>query len=210
MTERPQPPITTAIVAGGTARRFGGRLKGLEPVGGRRILDIQVDLCVAAFGALPLLITNDPAAAEWRRDLRVAPDVRPGLGALGGILTAIQTAPAPVVVLAWDMPFVTAPLLQALAAELADADACLPASPGPRGVEPLCAAYGPATLAAVEATLAAGDRRAVGFHDRIKTSILSPERVREFGDPTTLFFNVNTVDDLAEADRLWRKRESLR
>jgi molybdopterin-guanine dinucleotide biosynthesis protein A len=204
------PAITSAIVAGGEARRFGGRPKGLESVGGRRILDIQVDLCVAAFGAPPFLIANHDAAIQWRPDLRVVPDVLPGLGALGGILTAVRMAPAPVLVLAWDLPFLTSPLLQALAGGLAGADACLPASPGPRGLEPLCAAYGPATLAAIEAAVAVGDRRAVGFHDRIKTSILSPERVGEFGDPATLFFNVNTVDDLAEADRIWRKRASSR
>lgn len=161
-------PQQAAILAGGAARRFGGGLKGLEPVGGRRILDIQVDLCVAAFGIPPLLIANHPDAARWRPDLRVVPDVTPGLGALGGILTAVRAAPAPVLVLAWDLPFVTPPLLKALAAGLADADACLPASPGPRGLEPLCAAYGPATAAAIEAAVTAGDHRAVGFHDRIK------------------------------------------
>jgi molybdopterin-guanine dinucleotide biosynthesis protein A len=121
-----------------------------------------------------------------------------------GIYTAILTAPAPVVCVAWDMPFVTAPLLRALAGGLAGADACLPESGGPRGLEPLCAAYGPAAGPAIAAAVAAGDRSALGFHDRIKVGILSSERVRAFGDPAALFFNVNTADDLAEADRLWR------
>jgi molybdopterin-guanine dinucleotide biosynthesis protein A len=102
------------------------------------------------------------------------------------------------------MPFVTAPLLRALADGLSGADACLPESGGPRGLEPLCAAYGPAAGPAIAAALAAGERSAVGFHDRIKLGILSSERVRAFGDPAVLFFNVNTPDDLAEADRLWR------
>jgi molybdopterin-guanine dinucleotide biosynthesis protein A len=112
-------------------------------------------------------------------------------------------APAPVVTVAWDMPFVTVPLVRALAAGLEGADACLPASQGPRGLEPLCAAYGPACGPAIEAALDRGDLRAIGFHDRVKTGILSSTQVRQFGEPATLFFNVNTAEDLQEADRLW-------
>jgi molybdopterin-guanine dinucleotide biosynthesis protein A len=107
------------------------------------------------------------------------------------------------------MPFVSPNLLRALADGLRDADACLPQSDGPRGLEPLCAAYGPACGPAIAAALEAGDLRAVGFHDRIKVGILSSMQVRALGDPAALFFNVNTADDLAEADWLWRRLESF-
>jgi molybdopterin-guanine dinucleotide biosynthesis protein A len=130
------------------------------------------------------------------------------MGALGGIYTAILAAPAPVVVAAWDMPFVSPTLLLALADGLREADACLPQSDGPRGLEPLCAAYGPACGPAITTALERGDLRAVGFHDWIKVGILSSTRVRALGDPRALFFNVNTADDLEEADRLWRRLES--
>ena len=202
--------IRGAIIAGGQASRFGGRPKGLELVGGVRILDRLVAAFEAAFGALPLLIANAADAEAWRTDLRVLPDARPGMGSLGGIYTAVLAAPAPVVLAAWDMPFVSPILLCTLAEGLQDADACLPRSDGPRGVEPLCAAYGPACVAAIAASLEAGDLRAVGFHDRIKVGILSTTRVQSLGDPAALFFNVNTADDLAEADRLWRRLESSR
>ena len=49
-----------AIVAGGLATRFGGKPKGLEPVGGVRMLDRLVDAFVTACGGLPLLIANVP------------------------------------------------------------------------------------------------------------------------------------------------------
>ncbi len=195
-------------MAGGLARRFGGQPKGLERVGGVRILDRLVDAFREGLGALPLLIANAPEAPTWRPDLRIVTDTQPGMGSLGGIYSAVLAAPAPVVVVAWDMPFVTAAVIRALAAGLADADACLPESAGPRGVEPLCAAYGPACGPAIAASLAAGDLRAVGFHDRIKVGILSTTQVRALGDPAALFFNVNTADDLAEADSLWRRLES--
>ena len=40
------------------------------------------------------LVANAPGAAEWRRDLRVVADRRPGAGTLGGLLTAVLEAPA--------------------------------------------------------------------------------------------------------------------
>jgi molybdopterin-guanine dinucleotide biosynthesis protein A len=161
-----------------------------------------------ALGEPPLLVANAPDAATWRPDLRVIPDIRPGLGSLGGIFTAVVETPAPVVCVAWDMPFVSVPLVQALADGLAGHDAMLAESDGRRGVEPLCAAYGPACRDAIAATLDAGDLRAIGFHPRISVGILPLSEVRRFGDPALLFFNVNTADDLARADGLWRRHAS--
>jgi len=173
-----------------------------------RILDRLVDALTEALGELPLLVANAPDASTWRPDLRVVADVRPGLGALGGIYTAVVEAPAPVVCVAWDMPFVSPALVRALAAGLTTHDAVLAESDGRRGVEPLCAAYGPACREAIAATLDAGDLRAIGFHPRITIGILPLSQVRGFGDPELLFFNVNTADDLARADGLWRRHAS--
>lgn len=206
-----RPHCTGAILAGGGATRFGGRPKGLEPVGGVRILDRLVDVCRAAFGVAPILVANDPEAPRWRPDLTTVPDVVPGEGALGGLLTALTAgAGAPVVVVAWDMPFVPAALLQALAAGLASHDAVLPASDGRRGVEPLLAAYGPACLAPMTRALQRGDRRAIAFHGEVKVGILSLDEVRAFGDPARIFLNVNTPDDLTTAEAAWQERGSAR
>jgi molybdopterin-guanine dinucleotide biosynthesis protein A len=195
--------IASAILAGGRASRYGGRPKGLELVAGERYLDRLAAEFERSLGAPPLLVANSADAPTWRPDLRVVADTRVGLGALGGIYTAVLEAPAPVVCVAWDMPFVTAALLSALAAGLADHDAFLPESDGRRGVEPLCAAYGPACAEAIAATADAGDLRAIGFHERIRTGVLPLEQVRRLGDPTRLFFNVNTADELARAEALW-------
>ena len=197
------------MVAGGAASRYGGRPKGLIEVGGRRILDRAVESLERATGESPTIIANAPDAASWRPDLRVVPDVLAGQGALGGILTAVELL-APVVCLAWDMPFVPAALLAALAARLEGADAALPESDSRRGVEPLCAAYGSACGPAIRAALERGEARAVGFHPYVRVARLPREEVLQYGDPEVLFFNVNTPDDLERAERLCRSLDSSR
>jgi molybdopterin-guanine dinucleotide biosynthesis protein A len=200
--------VRGAILAGGGATRFGGKPKGLELVGGERILDRLVRVMEAALGEPPLLVANAGDAPAWRPDLRTVGDARPGCGALGGIYTAVVESPAPVVCVAWDMPFVSESLIRTLAEGLDHHDAMLPESGGRRGVEPLCAAYGPACRQAIADSLAAGNLQAIGFHDRIRVGILPLQQVRTLADPELLFFNVNTADDLARADQLWRQRAS--
>ncbi len=195
-----------AILAGGLARRFGGRPKGLEEVGGARVADRLAALLTAVLGAPPILVANDPAAGDWGTGLRVVPDARPDCGTLGGLYTAVREAPAPVVCVAWDMPFVTAGLVEALAEGLAGADVVIPASGGPRGVEPLCAAYGPACLGPMADALDRGDYRAIAFHPQVRVRRLDLAALPAAALPPAgvdPFFNVNTPEDLREARALW-------
>ena len=201
------------MLAGGAASRYGGVPKGLLTVGGRRILDRVVESLHAVTGALPLLVANVPAAATWRPDVQTIPDTRPGFGSLGGIYTAVTAGGAggrPVLCLAWDMPFVPEPLLRALVegAAAGDYDAFLPESSGRRGLEPLCAVYGPACGPAIASRLDRGELRAISFHADVRVGILPLAEVRKVGggDPDELFFNVNTPADLERAEALWRRR----
>ena len=199
-----------AVLAGGAATRYGGVPKGLLEVGGKRILDRAVDAVSWVVRSMPILIANAPDAASWRSELDTISDVRPGFGTLGGIYTAVTAAAEPVLCVAWDMPFLTGPLLRSLVErfEQGDCDAVLPESGGRRGVEPLCAVYGPACAPAIarRLDLGGGDLKAISFHADVRVGILPLAHVRSFGDPDKLFFNVNTPADLARAEELWRQR----
>ncbi|HET9604975.1 MAG TPA: molybdenum cofactor guanylyltransferase [Gemmatimonadales bacterium] len=201
--------VKGAILAGGAASRFGGRPKGLEVVGGERVVDRLAGVMREALGKPPVLIANDPGAVRWDTGLRIETDVLPGYGALGGIHAAVARAPAPVVAVAWDMPFVNVTLVRLLAdALVSGTDAVLPASEGRRGVEPLCAAYGPACEPAIRRALERGDRRAIAFHDAIVVAVLPLAVVERAGAPELLFFNINTAEDLAQAERQWQRVSS--
>lgn len=191
---------TGVILAGGAASRYGGRPKGLERVGGRRVIDRVADALGGAADDL-LLIANDPAATAWLPDVPIAGDVRANCGSLGGIHAAIVRAGRPVLVVAWDMPFVPSGLLRALREGGARADAVLPESGSRRGLEPLCAYYSPTCVPAIERRLDANDMRVISFFDDVRVERIPEREVRRFGDPAVLFMNVNTPDDLALAER---------
>jgi molybdopterin-guanine dinucleotide biosynthesis protein A len=194
-------PCTGVILAGGQAVRYGGQPKGLERVHGERVID-RVAAALRATTDSLLLIANDPGAAGWLPGVRVAADVRPGIGSLGGIHAALVHAATAVIVVAWDMPFVPPGLLAELRARGEDADVVAPESSGSRwGLEPLCAYYAPACIAPIERALDGDDWRAIGFFDQVRVARLSTHDVQRFGDPKRLFMNVNTPDELELAER---------
>jgi molybdopterin-guanine dinucleotide biosynthesis protein A len=194
-----------AILAGGGATRFDGRPKGLERVGGVRIVDRLERVIAEAIGERPFLVANAAEASGWLPGAEVVRDRLAVRGSLSGIYTAVSAAGGPVLVVAWDMPFVPAGLLRALAEGSEGYDVFLPASGGRRGVEPLCGVYGPACAPAILRQLERKDFRAIGFHREVKVGILPLEEVARYGDVETIFFNVNTFEDLARAEELWRK-----
>ena len=194
--------VLGAALAGGESSRFGSP-KALAMVGGRTVVDRVVD-ALREVSPEVILIANDPrvvaAAAPGR------PDDTPGLGPLGGIVTALRRAeslgfPGALCVAA-DMPFVSAALLRLVLAEADPATAVVPESSGRRSFEPLCAYYPVAALPAAEAALVAGERAPHRLLERLDVRRVSLARVRTLGDPEILFFNINTREDLERAERI--------
>jgi molybdopterin-guanine dinucleotide biosynthesis protein A len=194
-------PVLGVLLAGGENRRYGSH-KALARVGGRSILDRGLASLAEVTERIGI-VANDPA--PYRPSGRpVRPDVRPGTGVLGGLLTAVEWAGdegcGAAVVLACDMPFVPGALLRRLAEEADPATVSVPASPGPRGLEPLCGVYGARTAAAIAAALDRGDRAVISFFDAVEVRILAPDEVRRFGAPERMFWNVNRPEDRATAE----------
>jgi molybdopterin-guanine dinucleotide biosynthesis protein A len=206
-----------AILAGGESRRYGSP-KALAAVGGTRIIDRVVAVLGRVAPDLVLLANEPDLFADL--DLPARPDVRPGLGALGGIHTGLLWAHEEgrpgIVAVACDMPFPCEPLLVRLRDEAFGArgqeaddsgraerpDLVIPESRGRRGVEPLFAAYGIACLAAIESRLERDDRRMIGFHEEVRVRRIPLGEVESLCDPERAFLNVNTPDERDRAERL--------
>jgi len=192
--------VTGVVLAGGLSTRYAGKPKGLERVHGLRIID-RVRAALEPVVDDLLLIANDDGAGAWLEGVRWERDILRDVGSVAGIHAALVHSASSVLVVAWDMPFVSAPLLAAIRDAGRDADVVVPESDSRRGLEPLCAFYTPACVPAIERRIAAGDRRVIGFFDDVRLVRLAADQVARFGDPALLFMNVNTPEEriLAEA-----------
>jgi len=195
--------VMGVILAGGANRRYGSH-KALARIGDRTILDRTVEVLSPVVDSVGI-VANEPEP-YLHAGLPVRPDLRPGLGVLGGILTAVRWASeqgaASAIVLGCDMPFLPSSLIGRIAREATRDLVVLPASEGPRGFEPLCAAYGTATAGAIELALERGDRAIVSFFGDVDLRILDFDEVRSFGDPARMFWNVNRPEDRTHAERM--------
>jgi len=191
--------VTGVVLAGGLSTRYGGLPKGLERVRGVRIID-RVRAALEPVVDDLLLIANDDRASEWLPDVPCAGDVLRDVGSVAGIHAALVHAGTPVLVVAWDMPFVPPGLLRTLRDAGRDSDAAVPESDSRRGLEPLCAYYSPACTGAIERRIAAGDRRVIAFYDDVRVARVPAEVVSQFGDPALLFMNVNTPEERVRAE----------
>jgi molybdopterin-guanine dinucleotide biosynthesis protein A len=190
--------ITGAIIAGGSASRFGGRPKGLEIVGNSRIIDRVADSLRPSTASL-LIATSDPAASGWVNGASAAPDLLPGRASAIGIHGALSAAAGDMVAAAWDMPFIPASLVASLAQRLVAGVSAVVPRPAGRA-QPLCAAYSHETLDAIDAAVRAGNLRMTAILEALPgVAWIDDDELRAFGDPDVLFLNVNTDADLERA-----------
>jgi len=194
------PQRCGVLLAGGSSTRFGGSPKGLAALGATRVCEYALralgDVCDEV-----VIAANDPDAARWFPGYRIVPDRVAGLGALGALGTALQAAAGrTAVVCAWDMPFVTAALLDEFARAVEGGDSCCVPVHADGRHEPLCAAYGPSCAPLVTGLLERGERAAQLVCERsggrpwYTASHLGMERA------VRTFHNINTPDDLVRAE----------
>jgi molybdenum cofactor guanylyltransferase len=188
---------TAAILAGGRARRLGGRDKSRLVVGGRTILEQQIDLLRRLVPRV-IVVAGDPAPFAGA-GVEVVADAVPDCGSLGGIYTAVIAAQGPVLVLACDMPFVTAPFLSRVIDAGRGADIAIPRTRD--GYHPLCAAYGQACAGPLGGRIARRALKVVDLLSDVRVTELTQDEIAPFDPDGLLLLNINTAGDLARAER---------
>jgi len=196
-----RPQRCGVLLAGGANVRFGGRPKGLEPLGAIRMAD-HVLVALDAVCDEVVVGANADDAAQWFPGRRIVRDPAPGLGALGALESALHASHAStIVVCAWDMPCVTTGVLEALATVVDNGASCaLPRHDDGR-LEPLCAAYASRLAPEVTQMLDAGFRAAHAIFDEHQGVALAVSALVPHGNGSRIFFNVNTPAQLAQAAR---------
>ncbi len=181
-----------AVLAGGAGTRLGGAKPGTL-LAGRPLLSYPLGALRAVLGEVAVVAKADtelPAVGHgvliWRE-----PDTP--RHPLAGVVQALREAQGrPVVVLACDLPFVTADLVRELVlAEAAGAPAVVARTPG-RGLQPLCARYEPGALEVL--TDFDPEGRVVTQVKALAPALLDVD--------DALLRNVNDAEDLAAAEAL--------
>ena len=194
--------VSAAILAGGRARRYGGRDKGALVVDGRSIRERQIGELGAIAGDILIVGSSGQirqGAAPDRPPVRVVADRVPGCGPLGGLHTAlIEAAFGTLVVVACDMPYLSGALLRHLAALTEEADIVVPRTE--HGYHPLCAAYTRACLEPAARRLADGRLKLVDLFEDVRVRSVGVEELHAFGDIRRLLANVNSPEDHRELD----------
>lgn len=158
-----------AVCAGGRSVRMG-RDKAMIVLGGQTLLERAASAAVRA-GADTFVIGR-PRPDSWRGPhVPFAPDDRPDQGPIGGLVTALRRAAAPVALIPCDLPRISS-------AEIAW---LLGLSPPPAGavvvraegqVQPLFAIYDEAVLPVAETLIGRGSRSLMRLLDALDVRIV--------------------------------------
>lgn len=193
--------LTVCIQAGGASSRMGED-KALKPFLGRPLIQRVVDRLSPVADEV-IVTTNRPADYAFL-NLRLFPDLKPDRGALGGLYTAVASANQPIVaVVACDMPFANPRLIEGMSRLLVKEEADVVIAKTDEGYEPLHAVYRRETcLPAIESAIAADLWKVIAWFPQVRVVELSAEEVKAFDPQGLAFWNVNTPEEFAEAQRI--------
>lgn len=187
---------TAAILAGGQARRFGGRPKALLPLGHQRIIDRL--LAVLRSVADEVFIVANDRDRYGACGVPVRADVLSDAGPLGGVHAALSSAhSAQILVVAGDMPFVSAPFLEYVLRKGRFVDVAIPRPA--EGYQPLCASYRRSCAAVIAQRIGAGTLKVSDVLAETNLHEVGADEIAPFDPHGTLFFNINTPADYARA-----------
>jgi len=192
------------VLAGGEGARLStGPVKPLRMVGGMTLLE-------RAVGVLRDVSDEVVVVAPVERELptyggRRVNDPPDMPGPLAGMVAGFGAARfVRAVVLGVDFPLMVPATLEAL---LAGLDAGVAVVPAPRGIpQPLAAAYRPEAAERLSVDLHAGERAPVPAVRALGATLLDDAAIAAMPGGAESFFNLNTPEDLAHAERVLAER----
>jgi molybdopterin-guanine dinucleotide biosynthesis protein A len=196
-------PILGVVLAGGAGRRIGGG-KAWRNLAGHPLIGHVIDRIAPQVAAMAISGPADDAKLA-SIGLTVLADAIPGAGPLGGIVAALEAAPAilpkcwAVLIAPGDCPFLPGDLVPRLACDVAaGAPLTHAVSNGQR--HPTVSLWSPALAPALAHLVRTNGIRRVGEAVRC----LGGVAVSFDAQPFDRFFNVNSADDLAQAEAMHR------
>ncbi len=185
-------PFSAVVLSGGQSRRMG-RNKAWIEFGGGPLIARQL-ATLRTLGPVEVLISGPAGCGYESLGERVIPDAFPGSGPLAGIERALALAASPLVlVVAVDMPLMTAACLRHLLRRCAGGAGIIPRVAG--RLEPLAAVYPRRARVLARRLLSEGQRAVWRFAD-----LCSHRRLADYVDMpsafTRCFTNWNWPEDV--------------
>ena len=198
------PPTLGVLLAGGLARRMGGGDKPMKTIAGRTILERVIARLAPQCDGLILNANGDPARFASFGLPVVADTVEGFAGPLAGVLAALDWAAANrpdvewVLSTATDCPFLPRDLIARLQHARMSEGAQLAVAASGDQVHPVIGLWNVALRNDLRHALVVEDIRKIDrWTARYKlATVVWPDK------PLDPFFNANTIEDIAEAERL--------
>lgn len=191
-----------------------GTDKALVPFEGRMLIERVVDALRQVCGEIVIVANDHDPYVHF--EATVVPDTLPDFGPLAGLHAGLHAMRADLgIVVAVDMPFLNPTLLRAMLAAADGWDAVVPAPSIDMSadavkhnrakdldIHPLHAVYRRTCLPVIRAALDRGERRLNAFYADVRVRYLSVDEMRPYDPDLRSLVNVNTPDELNQAQRL--------
>jgi molybdopterin-guanine dinucleotide biosynthesis protein A len=194
-------------LAGGKSLRLG-REKALEPVNDQRLIDRVISVICSICSEIIIVTNQEQYRRLVKENLRatVQLDLIPGKSSLGGIYTGLAyTSTTYNLVVACDMPFLNRALLSYMISLAPGYDVVVPKID--KFLEPLHAVYKIDCMTVIEKLIREDKLSVFRLFDYMNTRYVDKDEVNLFDPDHMSFFNVNTKNDLIEAEKISKRFE---
>lgn len=177
-----------------------GTNKAFELIGEQTIIERIIDNTKNIGQDETILITNTPD--EYAHfNLPMYSDIVLDSGSLGGIYTAIHhSKTSHTIVIACDMPFISADVLKFMMTQADNADVVVPTVEDyPQGLH---AIYSKNCLEPIRAKIEARRLKVIGFYEQVNVTYLDEQAIKQYNPDELAFMNVNTPEELEKARRI--------
>lgn len=190
-----QRDVTAFILTGGKSERMGQDKATLRLPSGRTMLENALAVAGAVAGQVGIVGSGEKYASyAWSGE--IVEDVFADRGPLGGIHAALSaTTTEWNIILAVDLPGVTATLLAWILKMAWESGSQVTVASIAGGRQPLCGVYRKSFLERTEKALQQGQNKIDASFDRASLRILTEEEVRAAGFSPEMFANVNTPEE---------------
>ena len=187
--------VAVVILAGGEGSRMGGA-KPLRSLGGRRLIDHALAQAWNWSETIAIAVREDSQVTPV--DASLSPDATDVEGPRGGLIGGLGFAQDAgcdfLLTIPSDMPFLQRDLLEKLRNAIAQRGSALAASGG--HLHPVCGLWRTSSLDRVPDYVASGRSSLRGFAELVGCVEVEWSTV-----PFDAFFNINSLEDLAAAER---------